>query len=100
MMTIPIWKQNILDLNKTTDVDSISETIDSVFDTFEKEGYLGIDLCFVKSDGVNTEHLAGVLRATSSVNGNIQGWKHALSICYVSAQKNGYDPDDVLFGLT
>jgi len=93
------WKKSLLDPGATTDVDSISETIDSVFAALTTFGPGAVDLSGVAIHTVNGEHLAAILRVTSSLQEFTPGWEHALEVAKAALTNAGADPADALFGM-
>lgn len=94
------WKQHLFSIHGSTDVDSISETVEYVFEAMTQHGPTGLDLRGVASNSVNAEHLVAVLRATAANRDAVPGWAHALGEAPAALRRFGLDPDEVLVGLT
>jgi len=80
-------------------VDELSETVEAGLDFVNEFGPDSLVLSGLHPKGVNAEHLAALLRATSSWRTNIQGWDEAISVAKRSAEASGLEPRDVLFGM-
>lgn len=93
------WKQHLFSVHGSSDVDSISETIEHVFEAFAQLGPSSLDLRGIASNNVNAEHLVAVLRATNANKQAIPGWHHALSEAPEALRRAGLDPAEVLVGL-
>ena len=93
------WKRFVFDPNASTDVDSIAETVDSVFDMIGMYGASSINFGHLDSKSVNGEHLATVLRVTSSYRDQVQGWDEALGAAIESLTIAEVDYRDALAGL-
>ena len=93
------WRRFLFDPTASTDVDAISETIDSVFDAMAKVGPTAIDLRGVAVDNVSAEHLVAVLRATYLDRETVPGWPYALAQAPDALRRFELDPNEVLVGL-
>jgi hypothetical protein len=93
------WKQHLFSVHGATDVDSISETIEYVFEAFAQLGPSSLDLRGIASNNVNAEHLVAVLRATNANKHAIPGWEHALGEAPEALRRAGLNPAEVLVGL-
>jgi hypothetical protein len=96
---MPKWQKFLLDPKAAVDVDAISETIESVFVTIDQYGVGAVELGKYKAEQVSGEHLAAILRATSSARDQIAGWNSALEIAAAALVRAGRDPADALFGM-
>lgn len=93
------WMAIVTDKTAACDVDTMSETVERVFDTLSKGGTQSIDLRGLNEDGVNAEHLCAVLRCTYMWRDEILGWREALGVAERALPKVGISPQDALCGL-
>ena len=93
------WKRYLFDINASTDVDTISETVESVFESLARDGPSAIDLTTISASQVNGEHLAALLRATSSWRDQIPGWDRALIVASKALELANVDPKAALAGM-
>jgi hypothetical protein len=93
------WQVHLSNSKSSTNIDSITETIDGVFDAIEKFGPAVIELRHLKSEQIEPEHLAAILRATATIHDQIPGWTSALEVAKRTFESLGHDPSDALFGL-
>lgn len=93
------WKRYVFDPSAPTDVDAISETVDRVFDVISEYGPGSLSLADVQPNNVQGEHLAAVLRASSSWADAVPGWHDALQIAATALANSGIDPNDALYGM-
>ncbi|MBB6582768.1 hypothetical protein [Ralstonia solanacearum] len=93
------WKRYVFDPASPTDVDAISETVDRVFDVISEFGPGALSLADVRPDEVQGEHLAAVLRASSSWADAVPGWSNALQVAATALTNSGIDPNDALYGM-
>lgn len=93
------WKEHVLDSNASSDVDSLSETVAHTLDYVAEFGPGALDLRGLTPAGVQCEHLASVLRATTLWQDRIPGWHEALAIAQDACTLAGQNIDDVLFGM-
>ena len=89
----------ISDKDASTDVDDISNTIARTFDLVLKFGPRSIDLKALKPEAINGEHFAALLRAMSTVKGEVPEWRQAVTIAAIALKFAGQDPNDALYGL-
>ncbi len=94
-----LWRQHLLDKSASTDVDVISETVDSLLDAVTLMGPEGVDLASLDLANANAEHLVAVLRATFVWRGRLPGWAAALQAAPSLLVEAGFDPQLVLKGL-
>lgn len=94
-----IWKLHVNDLNASTDVDTLSETIESVFEVMSRFGPSVLDLTEINPDSVSGEHLAAVLRLTYHNRADVKGWDNALEMAIEAMKATGIDYEDALIGL-
>jgi hypothetical protein len=81
------------------DVDALTETVGRLVDLVGEHGFHYLDLTTVTPSTVNGEHLAAVLRITSSNRILVKGWNHALQVARVALHQQGVNVADVLFGI-
>lgn len=93
------WQSAVFDPVAATDVDTISATIESVFEYMSLFGAGSIDLSNLDPVRVNGEHLASVLRVTSHVKDKVRAWDQALCVAKEALLAAHQDPEDALFGL-
>jgi len=94
-----LWRQHLLDRAAATDVDCISETVDSVLDAVSFLGPEGVDLASLDLTNANAEHLVAVLRATFVWRGRLPGWTTALQAAPKLLAEAAIEPELVLKGL-
>ena len=94
------WKRYVFDVSAPVDVDAISETIEYTFEVLAQFGPDGIDLNNLDPQRIQGEHLAAVLRATSTWRDQTPGWHDALVTARTALEREGVNPQEVLFGLT
>lgn len=93
------WKKFLSDPNADVDVDAISESIDFVYEAIDQFGPGGVDLNNLEASHVSGEHLAAILRATSSWKTLVPGWTEALAVAVDALKLAKIDVDDALIGL-
>lgn len=93
------WKRHLFDLNAPTDVDALSETVESILEVLSEHGPAAIDLTNLSDNGVQGEHLAAILRTTATWDCQTPGWLQALQVAKLALQREGVDPQDALYGL-
>lgn len=94
-----LWRQHLLDKSSSTDVDCISETVDSVLEAVDVFGPSRVDLGALDLRYANAEHLVAVLRSTFVWRNELPGWKEALAVAPELLQESRLDPELVLKGL-
>lgn len=94
-----LWKRHVLEPNAPSDVDSLTETVETVMDYVADFGPGALDLSGLNPAGVQCEHLAAVLRATSLWQDDVHGWHEALMVAQEACERAGQDAEDVLFGM-
>ena len=94
------WQQYIANPSASGDVDALSETAQSVFETLAKYGPTGIALVNLDPTTIHGEHLATVLRATFKWRGQVPGWNESLTVAAKALTRAGINPTDALFGLS
>ena len=94
------WRKNVLDLGAATDVDALTETVESVLDVVAEFGPGFLVFRNLSPSNVQVEHLAAALRASSSWKDEIASWDDALQVAKAAADLSNIDPGDVLFGMT
>lgn len=85
--------------NKDTSVDNLTKTAESALAWLLLNGVNKLDLSGFISEEINCEHLALILRMTSTYKDSICGWHEALEVAHNAATLSSIDPNDVLFGL-
>lgn len=85
--------------NKDTSVDSLTKTAESALGWLLLNGVSHLDLSGLVPEDVNCEHLALILRMTSTFKDSVEGWHDALSVAQTAASIANLNPSDVLFGL-
>lgn len=95
----PMWQGLLLNPESPVDVDSISATVESVLATVEQYGIDALELGNYRADQVSGEHLAAILRVTSSARDELPEWGIALNVATEALLLAGSDPDDALFGM-
>ncbi len=93
------WQRHLFDINASADVDTLSETVESVLDVLAELGPAAIDLTGLSARNVQGEHLAAVLRATATWDSQTPGWFDALQVAKLALQREKIDPLDALYGL-
>ncbi|MES2046791.1 MAG: hypothetical protein V4447_00205 [Pseudomonadota bacterium] len=94
-----IWKQHVSDVTASTDVDTLSETIENVFELMSRFGPSAISLTDITANRLNGEHLAAVLRLTFHYRSEVAGWDNALNMAIEVMKETGIDYEDALTGL-
>jgi hypothetical protein len=85
--------------NKDTSVDNLTKTAESAFAWLLLNGISNLNLSGLIPEEVNAEHLALLLRITSTYKDSIEGWTDALEVAHTAATLASLDPTDVLYGL-
>lgn len=93
------WQRHLFDQNASTDVDALSETVESVLEMLSEHGPAAIDLTNLSEKSVQGEHLAAILRTTASWDSQTPGWPQAIQVAKLALQREGIDPQDALYGL-
>lgn len=93
------WRKHVCSFHAPTDVDSLTETVDAVFDLVAEFGPASVSFSSMHASTVSGEHLAAALRALSMWRGEITGWDDAIAIAAASIAIRGEDPQDALYGL-
>lgn len=94
-----LWRESLLSRNASTDVDAISETVDSVLDSVGMFGPESIDLQTPDLNFANAEHLVAILRSTFTWRSRIPGWARALNAAPQLLTDVGLEPALILKGL-
>jgi hypothetical protein len=94
------WQRYLSNPAASGDVDALSETARSVFETLAKYGPTGVGLVNLDPTRTHGEHLATVLRATFKWRSQVPGWNEALSVAAEALKGAGINPTDALFGLS
>lgn len=85
--------------NKDTSVDNLTKTAESALGWLLLNGVSHLDLSGLVPEDVNCEHLALILRMTSTFKDSIEGWHDALEVAQTAATIASIDPSDLLFGM-
>lgn len=93
------WRRYVVDPRASANVDALTETVEGVLDFIGEFGPGTLALGGLRSDTVHCEHLAALLRATSTWRDEIPGWSNALDVTRAAVESAGLDPEDVLFGM-
>lgn len=93
------WTQHLLNRHASVDVDAITETVEGVLDALAEFGPGSLHLRDFRPDAVQGEHLAAVLRASSTWKDEVSGWTEAIGVAKAALITSGADPEDVLFGM-
>lgn len=94
-----LWRRYVVDPSALVDTDTISETVDHVFQMASRFGPSSLDFRGLRAEDVNGEHLAAALRASSSFSYMTPGWEDALQVAHDAILAAGGDPQDTLFGM-
>jgi hypothetical protein len=94
------WQRHLTNPAASGDVDALSETAQSVFETLAKYGPTGIALVNLDPTAIHGEHLATILRATFKWRGQVPGWSESLAVAEQALTRAGINPTDALFGLS
>lgn len=93
------WRRYVLDRDAPDDLDSLTETVEAVVDVVSGIGPQALSLQDLHPEVVHAEHLAAVLRSSSSWRHEVPGWDEALGVAIAAARQMNFDVHDVLFGL-
>lgn len=93
------WQRHVFDPHALADVDALTETVEATLDFISEFGPTVLSLEHIRSNSVQCEHLAAVLRASSSWSDDVLGWRSALEVAKQAVLAAGLDPDDVLYGM-
>lgn len=93
------WRRLALNPGAPVDVDSISETVEAVFASFEAGSAPKLDFSGLDPTGVSAEHLAAALRACSMARDDIPSWHGGLLVAIDACAIQGVDASDALAGL-
>lgn len=83
----------------SADIDSLSHTVEAALLAISEFGPQVIDLNNLVPDEVQGEHLATLLRATSTWKREITGWNETLKVAAEALDRSGIDPSDALYGM-
>lgn len=98
-VAIEKWGKNVFNPHASADVDALTETVEAVLDAVTEFGPSVIKLNGLIAKNVQCEHLAALLRVSSTWQGEITGWNEALVIANDAVVLSGADPQDILFGM-
>lgn len=98
-LALSSWKTLLCRRDAPTDIDALTWTALATYYAIAGAGVESIDLAPVSNAGVSGEHLAMVLRVTSSQRDLVPGWHQALLVAEMSLARAGLDAEDVLYGL-
>jgi hypothetical protein len=93
------WRRQVFDPMAPNHVDALTETVEATLDYIAEFGPQTLDLQGVQNNFVHAEHLAAVLRASSTWSDQVPGWNDALRAAVAAVKSSGQDPKDVLFGM-
>lgn len=102
------WKQavavervgrHVFNPHASTDVDSLTETVEAVLDAVAEFGPSVLRLKDLHAENVQGEHLAALLRVTSTWQEDVPDWTDALDVAAKAVVLAGSDPEDILFGM-
>lgn len=93
------WSKYVLNPLAETDVDTLTETVEATLDFIEEFGPERLSLQGIPYNFVQPEHLAALLRASSTWRDSVPGWSEALMSAATAVESAGGDPEDVLFGM-
>lgn len=83
----------------STDIEHLSHTVEAALLAISEFGPQVIDLHNLSPTEVQGEHLATLLRATSTWKAEISGWEETLNIAAQALTESGIDPADALYGM-
>ena len=93
------WRRLVLDPRAAAHVDALTQTVEAGLDFIAEFGPGSLSLAGLDQASVQCEHLAALLRATSTWRDSIPGWNEALNVARAAVDSAGLDPEDVLFGM-
>lgn len=93
------WQRHVFDPSSPSNVDSLTDTVEAVLDFIAEFGPSSIALSGFQPTAVQGEHLAALLRASSTWRDEIPGWHDALGVARAAIELAGLDPNDALFGM-
>ncbi|MFZ6873531.1 hypothetical protein ACO0LF_15855 [Undibacterium sp. Di27W] len=96
---LDILKMKINTPGVSSDIDSLSETVESAFEIISRFGPGAIVLNEFQRNHVNGEHLASLLRVTYHYRFNIDGWNDAFELAVNALKNEGIDAQDALAGM-
>ena len=99
--TVAIEKvgRHVFNPRAATDVDSITETVEAVLDAVAEFGPSVLKLQNLRPENVQGEHLAALLRVSSTWQDDVLDWGNALEVAANAVTLAGSDPKDILFGM-
>jgi hypothetical protein len=93
------WRRYVFDPAATTSVDALTETVEAALDFLVQYGPKAMSLTGLQPNAVQGEHLAALLRASSTWHADIPGWHEAVQVASEAVRIAGIDPADALFGM-
>lgn len=93
------WKKYVFDPHASADIDRLTETVEAVLDALAEFGPSVLTLNYLQTQNIHGEHLAALLRVSSTWQNEIAGWNEALNIASDAVSLSGADPKDILFGM-
>jgi hypothetical protein len=93
------WRRHVFNPYASSSVDALTATVEAAFDFVSEFGPESLSLREIQGKLVQPEHLAALLRATSTWRDQIPGWADALNAAAVAVKSAGMDSEDVLFGM-
>lgn len=98
-LVTPAWMRLVMNPQASADVDSISKTVEAVFEALSVADPSSLNLAGLNANCVQGEHLAAVLRATYKWRSVVPGWEQSLAVAEEALRLQGADAHDALFGL-
>ena len=93
------WLRYTLDVSASTDVDTLSETVDAIYDAIDRFGPGAVNFTNLPTAGINGVHLAAILRSTYAFKNQVIGWVHGRDVAIKALRTANIEIDDALAGL-
>lgn len=93
------WRQFVQDSDSSSDVDALTSTVEATLEFIATYGPRALDLRNLDSSEVQGEHLAALLRASSTWRNDVPGWVDAVDVAKEALRRAGVDEQDALFGM-
>lgn len=93
------FRRHVFNPHASTDVDSLTETVEAVLDAVAEFGPSVIKLQHLCAEHIQGEHLAALLRVTSTWQNEVPDWTEALGVAANAVSLAGSDPEEILFGM-
>lgn len=94
-----LWQQHVFNPTASADIDSLTETVEGILNFIAEFGPSCISLNGFQPLAVQGEHLATLLRASSTWRDEIEGWDNALDVAKEALIRENINPADALFGM-